>query len=98
MIISISLEPPRNYVSAMNFVRALGTNLRLVRQYSSSARNPYSYALAKFPVLTQATQTGLLMASGDLIAQYFVEKKRLEQLDIKRTSHFMLIGFCIAVI
>lgn len=42
--------------------------------------------------MVPALQAGLLMGGGDLIAQYFIEDKPLDQLDLKRTLSFASIG------
>lgn len=41
---------------------------------------------------------GILMGTGDQIAQNFVEKRKFKDLDFKRTGQFALIGLCITVI
>ncbi|GAB0097414.1 Mpv17-like protein [Sergentomyia squamirostris] len=52
----------------------------------------YQKTLTKYPLLTQSIQTGILMASGDLIAQTFVEKTNINKLDYLRTGQFFAIG------
>ena len=42
----------------------------------------YASAVAKYPIFSQALQSGILMGTGDAIAQKFVEKK--DTFDIKR--------------
>ena len=37
-------------------------------------------------------QTGVIMASGDIIAQLYLEKIQPRHLDIKRTARFGFIG------
>ncbi|XP_059611248.1 protein Mpv17 [Phlebotomus argentipes] len=71
---------------------AVQVRLRNVRQLSSG----YQKALAKYPLLTQSVQTGILMASGDLIAQTVVEKTSINKLDYLRTGQFFAIGLCMA--
>jgi protein Mpv17 len=43
-----------------------------------------------------ALQSGILMASGDLIAQRFIEKTEMKKIDWLRNLRFASIGFCIA--
>ncbi|XP_055717004.1 protein Mpv17 [Phlebotomus papatasi] len=56
----------------------------------------YQKALARYPLLTQSVQTGILMASGDLIAQTMVEKTNVNKLDYRRTGQFFAIGLLMA--
>ncbi|XP_076398353.1 mitochondrial inner membrane protein MPV17 [Megachile rotundata] len=56
----------------------------------------YRKLLTKYPLLTQATQAGTLMALGDQIAQNLVERKEFKDLDFVRTAQFGGIGFFIA--
>lgn len=56
-----------------------------------------STKVSKKELLLMATQTGLLMGGGDLIAQVFVEKTPTNKLNWKRTAQFFGIGF-VAVI
>ena len=53
--------------------------------------------LTKYPMRTQIVQTGLIMASGDVIAQLYLEKVQLRQLDLKRTARFGFIGMTFVV-
>ncbi|CAO1378730.1 unnamed protein product [Diamesa hyperborea] len=53
----------------------------------------YASAVAKYPIFSQALQSGILMGTGDAIAQKFVEKK--DNFDVKRCSQFFFIGFAI---
>ncbi|XP_076685739.1 mitochondrial inner membrane protein MPV17 [Andrena cerasifolii] len=56
----------------------------------------YRRLLTKYPLATQAVQAGTLMAVGDQIAQNFVERKTVKELDFVRTAKFASIGFFIA--
>ncbi|XP_018579729.1 protein Mpv17 [Anoplophora glabripennis] len=50
----------------------------------------YRYMLCKHPIITQSIQTGLLMASGDVIAQKIIEKRC--ELNSLRTAQFFALG------
>ncbi|XP_070500048.1 mitochondrial inner membrane protein Mpv17 [Chironomus tepperi] len=52
----------------------------------------YQRNVAKYPYTFQGVQSSILMATGDYIAQKFVENKK--ELDYKRSANFLLIGFC----
>ncbi|XP_059486655.1 protein Mpv17-like [Neocloeon triangulifer] len=52
----------------------------------------YKNLLQRHPFFTQAVQTGLLMGTGDVIAQVVVEKR--PKLDLRRSATFTAIGFC----
>ncbi|KOX78146.1 Protein Mpv17 [Melipona quadrifasciata] len=53
----------------------------------------YRRLLTKYPLLTQATQAGTLMALGDQIAQNLIERRKIKDLDFVRTAQFGCIGF-----
>ncbi|KAL1380476.1 hypothetical protein pipiens_014164 [Culex pipiens pipiens] len=57
----------------------------------------YKRALVKYPVLMQSVQSGILMGTGDVIAQTLVEKRQFNQLDGMRAIRFFGIGFVIGV-
>lgn len=57
----------------------------------------YQRFITKYPVLSQAVQTGALMAGGDLIAQTAIEGKRVDKANYLRTAQFASVGFCLAV-
>ena len=57
----------------------------------------YKNAIVKYPVRAQAIQAGILMATGDQIAQNFIEKRKFGDVDFVRTSQFFAIGFFIGV-
>ncbi|KAL0281410.1 UNVERIFIED_CONTAM: hypothetical protein PYX00_002404 [Menopon gallinae] len=48
--------------------------------------------LRNVPYRREALQAGALMATGDLIAQCYVEKKEWKKVDVERTEKFFLIG------
>lgn len=43
-------------------------------------------------VAVQAVQTGILMGTGDVIAQTLIEKKSIKNLNRTRTLQFMALG------
>lgn len=56
----------------------------------------YQSLLRRYPLGMQAAQAGVLMGVGDQIAQNFIEKRPLRDLDLVRTGQFACIGFFIA--
>lgn len=52
----------------------------------------YQKTLVKYPILIQAVQSGVLMGTGDLIAQSIVEKKPFENINWLRTAQFASVG------
>ncbi|XP_055546142.1 protein Mpv17-like [Wyeomyia smithii] len=54
----------------------------------------YKRALVKYPILVQSVQSGILMGSGDIIAQTLIEKRKLTGIDGMRAFRFFGIGFC----
>ncbi|XP_043287781.1 protein Mpv17 [Venturia canescens] len=62
----------------------------------SSLLKVYKNLIVKYPLRAQAVQAGILMATGDQIAQNFIEKRQFNDLDFLRTSQFFAIGFCVA--
>lgn len=57
----------------------------------------YKGLIVKYPLRAQAVQAGILMATGDQIAQNLIEKRKFEDLDLVRTCQFFAIGFCVSV-
>lgn len=57
----------------------------------------YQNVLHRYPKITQAVQTGLLMGSGDVISQVFIEKHPIKSLNPKRTLQFFAVGTCYVV-
>ena len=49
------------------------------------------------PVLIPSIQTSILMATGDVLAQTIVEKKRNEKYKLKRTCQFAGVGLILTV-
>ncbi|XP_012264930.1 protein Mpv17 isoform X2 [Athalia rosae] len=56
----------------------------------------YKRLLAKFPLYVQSAQAGILMGTGDQIAQNFVEQRKFKDLDFNRSSQFVCIGSFLA--
>ncbi|KAF2717159.1 hypothetical protein K431DRAFT_256154 [Polychaeton citri CBS 116435] len=52
----------------------------------------YQRALQRRPLLTQAITTSVLFATGDSMAQQFVERKGLSNHDLSRTGRMALYG------
>jgi len=55
----------------------------------------YLNALNKNPWRVQIIQTGTMMTCGDIIAQFTVDKRKLSELDLKRTLRFTILGSCV---
>nr|CAD7597229.1 unnamed protein product [Timema genevievae] len=55
----------------------------------------YQTILTKHPYKVQSIQTSVLMLTGDVMAQRFVEKKKLSDMDGYRSVCFTSIGFAI---
>ncbi|XP_001607629.1 protein Mpv17 isoform X1 [Nasonia vitripennis] len=56
----------------------------------------YQKLLTRHPLGMQSFQAGVLMGLGDQIAQNFIEKRPVKDLDFMRTAKFFTIGFVIA--
>lgn len=67
------------------------------RQYCSQTNKDgvYKRAIQRFPLLMQSLQVGALMGGGDLISQLVIEKKRQDQLNLKRTLQFASMGLLV---
>lgn len=50
----------------------------------------------RFPFISQGVVSSVIQGAGDVIAQKFVEDT--DELDKKRTMHFMAVGFCTGVL
>lgn len=57
----------------------------------------YDSILQKYPIVIHAAQTGTLLASGDLIAQLLVERRKVSHIEIRRTGKFFGIGLLVVV-
>jgi len=55
----------------------------------------YSKLVERFPWGTNILQTGVLCATGDVIAQFAVERRRLEEFELARTGRFFIMGTCV---
>lgn len=73
------------------------TTIQKLTTNKRAMSSTYSQVLKKHPILVQAVQSGLLMGTGDVIAQTFLEKTELKNLNILRTAQFFGIGFFIGV-
>ncbi|XP_046741577.1 protein Mpv17 [Diprion similis] len=56
----------------------------------------YQKFLRKYPLCIQSVQAGILMGTGDQIAQNFVERRKIEDLNFMRSAQFFCIGCCLA--
>lgn len=63
-----------------------------VRKCATQSPGAYQRALQNYPLLMQSLQASALMGGGDLIAQFFIEKKRPDQLNLRRTLQFAGMG------
>ncbi|KAL1491115.1 hypothetical protein ABEB36_011759 [Hypothenemus hampei] len=54
----------------------------------------YQKLLKNHFMVVQAVQTGLLMGTGDFIAQTVIEGKKIKNYQLKRTVKFTLLGTC----
>lgn len=66
--------------------KTMGTVLRI-----------YERLLQKYPLITSSVQTGILMATGDVIAQTTIEGTSLKDINFVRTSQFGTVGLFVAV-
>lgn len=57
----------------------------------------YQKCLKRYPLLVQSVQTGILVGSGDLIAQTVVEQTHITNLNVIRTAQFAGMGFFLMV-
>lgn len=64
------------------------------RQIFKSSRIIYNNFLVRKPYLAQSIQVSVLMGAGDVLAQTFVEKKSIKEINVYRTFQFAGIGFC----
>ncbi|KAK3907694.1 Protein Mpv17 [Frankliniella fusca] len=55
----------------------------------------YQNAVQRYPMSAQAAQTGLLMTTGDIVAQTVIDKRGLHDLDVGRIARFGAIGACL---
>lgn len=55
----------------------------------------YQNAIKKYPLGSQAIQTGALMAAGDVIAQTVIDRRGLGELELGRVARFGAIGTCL---
>lgn len=56
--------------------------------------NRYNTKLAARPLLTQSVTTAVLFATGDVTAQQLVDKRGINDHDLKRTGRMALYGGC----
>lgn len=57
-----------------------------------NALNKYQSLVKKYPVSTQGIQSGFLMGVGDFIAQICVEKKKVDEINMKRLCNYSALG------
>lgn len=63
----------------------------------SAVLRTYKRLLQQYPIASQCVQCGLLMGSGDLIAQTVVERKSLKNVNFERTAQFACVGLLLVV-
>lgn len=61
----------------------------------SAARLCYQNLIRKH--LIQSVQSGLLVSTGDVLAQTVVEKQRIAEVNFLRTSRFFILGIGLVV-
>lgn len=52
----------------------------------------FHHLKSNYPIVFVSLQTGMLLSTGDFIAQTFVEQKKFNAIDFRRNSHFFIIG------
>lgn len=57
----------------------------------------YQRLLNKHFLIVQSVQTGVLMSSGDIIAQLAIEKRKISECDLLRSAKFGFLGTCFVV-
>lgn len=63
----------------------------------SAVFQTYKRLLQQYPIASQCVQCGVLMGSGDLIAQTVVERKKFHNINFQRTAEFACVGLFIVV-
>lgn len=63
----------------------------------SLVRVYYQNLLKKHLLATQSIQTGILISAGDILAQTAMEKKRISEINLSRTSKYFIIGVGLVV-
>lgn len=64
---------------------------------SNTISGRYQNLMKTRPFLLQAVQAGVLMGVGDFIAQTYIEKKPLQDVNYGRTLRFTALGFAFVV-
>jgi len=54
----------------------------------------YARLVERFPWGSQIAQTGVLCATGDILAQMVVERKSARKVEMRRVARFFLMGTC----
>lgn len=63
-----------------------------------SAVKVFYQTLLKNHLLTvQSIQTGVLISTGDLLAQTVIERKKISEVNVSRTSKFFILGVGLVV-
>lgn len=57
----------------------------------------YRTLLQQHPLISQSVQTGILMGTGDFIAQTLVDRKELKNVNLTRTFQFAGMGLFVVV-
>lgn len=72
-------------------------NLTGKRCQSTSFSDRYQHLLKTRPFLLQAVQAGVLMGAGDFLAQTYIEKTPVKDVNYMRTFRFFALGLVFVV-
>lgn len=87
-----SISKSRSLLKVPSSFNLSGTSCK-----SSTLASRYRNLLKTRPILVQAVQAGLLMGTGDLIAQAYIEKTPLPEVNYVRSCKFFALGLIFVV-